>query len=112
MPTPRGATHLRNLNDTGQNVTAGKAHVKKIIATNSSAAIAYLQFFDAAAANVVLGTTVPRWIVPIAATGGYADVEWFDMGDQYDTRASVFSTTTPEGLTGSASGVFLQAWIN
>lgn len=112
MASPVSTTHLRNLDETGQNVSNGGCHVKKLVLTNSSAAVAWVQIFDLAAADVTLGTTRPLVSIPLAATSGFADLDFELAGWFFATRFSVFSTTTQEGSTGSADGVMLQAWIN
>src|SRR5712664_2589290 len=103
MSVPARSTHFANLNDTGQNITAGQALISKIGVTNSSAAAAFIQVFDAAAADVVLGTTVPVLTIPVAATAGFTSVN-FVKGWFLTTRLSMFSTTTPTGSVGSAAG--------
>jgi hypothetical protein len=108
---PVGATHIRNLDENGANVTAGRATVGKIYAANTSGAAAFVQIFDRAVADVVLGTTVPRYVFPLAATTGHFELNFDYPGEFFETRLSAFSTTTAEGNTGSADGVFLQAWV-
>lgn len=116
MAQPSQTTHFRNLNGTGQNVTAGTARVSHLTITNaiSPAATAFVQFFDLAAADVVLGTTRPILVVHVpaaaAAVNGTLDIDfghtWLIL-----TRLSVFGTTTAEGSTGTADGVFLQVTV-
>ena len=110
MAGPQAVTHLRNLNDTGQNVTAGIARITHIHAINTSGATAFVQVFDLAVASVTLGTTRPLISIPLAATTGIQSIS-FSPAIGFMTRVSVFSTTTVEGSTGSADGVYLQAWI-
>src|SRR6266404_5041810 len=105
------STHFENLSNVGQDVTNGKTHVSKIVVTNASVAPAFVQVFDSAAANVVLGTTKPLFTIPCSATAGFTSVN-FSHGWLVDFSVSVFSTTTPTGSSGSAPGVFLQAWVS
>lgn len=46
---------------------SGQALLGGLKLVNTTAAAAYLQFFDMPAASVVLGTTVPKWVVRLAA---------------------------------------------
>lgn len=111
MAEPIQGTHFRNLNDTGQNISNGEVAISHLIAYNTSGATAYIQLFNAAAANVTLGTTRPLFTVALPATTGWKDIQ-FSPPLRFPTRLSAFSTTTPEGLTGSAAGVFLQVMVN
>lgn len=104
------ATHIQNLNGTGQNGTNGKAGVVKIILTNNQGAVAWVQIFDALAANVTIGTTVPLLSVPLAATVGVMDIDFFP-GWIFQTRCLLFATTADEGNTGSNNGVMAQVWV-
>lgn len=105
------ATHFTGLNDTGQNVSLVRVGIGKILVQNRSAAVAFVQVFNALAANVILGTTVPLFQILLPATTGQEQVD-FNPPIMMDTAMSVFSTTTDGGLTGSAAGVNLQVWIN
>lgn len=105
------STHFRNLNATGQNLSNGTCRVGKVIATNTSAAVAFVQIFNAAAADVTLGTTRPKYQIFLPSSTGYVDLSW-EPHDWFETRMSVFSTTTTEGSTGSADGVNIQVWVD
>lgn len=50
-----------NIKASGQTLLGGLKLV------NTTAAAAYLQFFDMPAASVVLGTTAPKWVVRLGA---------------------------------------------
>lgn len=63
---------------------------------NAGNALAYVQFFDAKAADVTLGTTVPVWIVPVAA--GARAVGPHDKL-RFLTAISVAAATTATGST-------------
>ena len=104
------ATHFTGLSDTGQNITAGIARVSHINALNRSAATAFIQIFDLAAASVTIGTTVPLFEILLAASTGFESIS-FSPPVEFITRMSAFSTTTDGGSTGSAAGVVLQCWI-
>lgn len=105
------STHFQGLNDTGQNICLVRCGIGKLSAYNTSGATAFLQFFDALAANVVLGTTKPLFVIVLVANVGYENVDFYPP-TVFSTACSVFSTTTAEGSTGSAAGVFAQAWVN
>lgn len=103
-------TQVVDLAATVTNLTAGGARAAKVIAMNTSAATAFVQVFDLAAADVTLGTTVPKYQIVLAATTGFVDLD-FSWLDVFLTRMSAASTTTSGGATGSAAGVRIQAWI-
>ena len=109
--------HFRNLNSTGVNVTNGVSRITKLEMTNSivPAATAFVQFFDIEVSAVVLGTTVPALVAHIpaaaAAVPGSASIDFSTDPWTIRTRLSAFGTTTAEGNTGVASGIFLAAWV-
>ena len=110
-------THFRNLNDTGVNVTNGIARVSKIVITNTvTATTVFVQLFDTAAASVTLGTTRPAITVHVsgaaATVGGTVTLDFEGDPWSIQTRLSAFATTTAEGNTGAAAGVFLSAFVN
>lgn len=106
------STHVRNLDENGANISNGRCHIAKILAVNTTGAAAFIQVFNAAVASVTLGTTRPLFVIPLAATTGFEFLDFNEPGLYFDTRCSAFSTTTAEGSTGSADGVFLQAFVN
>lgn len=75
---------------------------------NTTAAIAYIQIFWAAAADVNLGTTAANAVIPVPASGGvvlpFEDSGWKTGG----TAWSFASTTTATGSTGAAT--FITVW--
>jgi hypothetical protein len=72
---------------------------------NTTAAIAYLQIFWKAVADVTIGTTTPDVVIGLPASGGavipFADGGWKTRG----TSFSIAATTTRTGLTGAAVSV-------
>jgi len=79
--------------------TAGLLYGWSVI--NTTLAVAYVQVFDAdAVTDVTLGSTQPRFVIPLAASGvvnvALAKPIVFANG------IVVFSTTTPTGSTGAA----------
>jgi len=105
------STVFQDVNAAGVNLTPGRSSVVKMVANNGSAAIAFLQFFDAPASGVVIGTTPAAFVWPLAATTGFDQMD-FNLPWTVDTQLSVFSTTAVGGGTGSAAGVQVQIWIN
>ena len=87
-------------------VQAGHVHVVAMHAINTTAAAAFVQYFDAAAvADVTVGTTVPVWVLRSPASS-------VSDGDGLPTHGLLFklgvviaSTTTPTGNTGAAQHV-------
>ena len=105
-------SHFRNLNDTGQNISNGVCNIYGLFISNTSAGTAFVQIFDLPVASVVLGTTVPMLVVVVPITTGFVNLNFWDPGLFITNRLSAFSTTTAEGLTGSANGVFLNGIVN
>lgn len=76
---------------------------------NTTAAAAYLQFFDAPAASVVLGTTVPKWVIRLGASETTNPSDLTPPVQFLGTGLSCAGTTTPTGSTGAAISV--AAWF-
>ena len=76
MAQPARSTHYQNVNDTGQNATNGRATITKIVITNTSGAVAWVQAFDLPAASVTIGTTLSTQSFPVA-DNGITDVDFF-----------------------------------
>lgn len=70
---------------------------------NTTAAVAYVQIFNVAAASVTLNTTVPTFSIGIPASGGVTVN--FDKGIAFSTAISFACTTTRTGLTGATVDV-------
>lgn len=88
---------------TAVQVKASRGQVYGLKLINTTAAAAYLQVFFKPAAQVVLGTTVPDLVVPLAAN---ESVVWpmdtpAGLGGT-GTGITIAGTTTPGGLTGAA----------
>jgi hypothetical protein len=76
---------------------------------NTTAAAAYLQVFDVPAASVVLGTTVPKFVVPLGASE-IMSPESFEPPIQFTgTGLSIAGTTTAGGNTGAQ--IKVSAWF-
>lgn len=86
-------------------VRAGKIEVGVVEAINTTAAAAYLQLFDAAAAaDVTPGTTLPRYVLKSAANDPAASSL---EGWVFQLGLVVASTTTVIGATGATQHVRL-----
>ena len=72
---------------------------------NTTAATAYLQFFDAPATSVVLGTTVPKFVLRLSANETTNPSEIGVPLMFRGTGLSIAGTTTPGGNTGAAISV-------
>jgi len=77
---------------------------------NPNASVAYVQFFNAAAASVTLGTTAPVYSLGIPATSG-ANV-MSDIGIPHSTAICIAVTTTRAGSTGPGSTVDYNIYYN
>lgn len=112
MASPLADTHVRNLAATVTNISTGCVTISKIIVVNTSGAVAFLQVFPMIASLVTLATTVPCFSLPVAASSGVLDMDFAGDHAVFPNGLSMASTTTVEGSTGSASGVFLQVFFN
>ncbi len=75
---------------------------------NPGNALAYIQFFDAKAADVVLGTTPPVWIVPVPAGGrvtGPHDKLRFNTAISAAAATTATGSTAPNAAQIAAIGV-------
>jgi hypothetical protein len=106
----RGSTPFSNTALTGTNATlvqAGKCSLAGYHIFNTTAAAAYVQFFDAAAAaDVTLNSTVPLFALGIPASEGACRA--LAKPIQFTKGMVVASTTTPTGATGAATCVELD----
>lgn len=100
MIGPLNATKLELVDISGQ------YHIGSILALNTSAAAAFLQFFDQPCSGVTVGTTRPSWVVPVSANN-YSFTAYNGPLDFF-TPICVVSTTTPAGAVGSAASVYMQ----
>jgi len=76
---------------------------------NNSGVIAYAQMFNKKATDVVIGTTVPDYVIPLPANGG-AVMPMGRTGTTHSTGISIACTTTRGGSAGATCDVLL--WIN
>jgi hypothetical protein len=75
---------------------------------NTTAAIAYVQVFNKALADVAVGTTTPDYVIPLPASGG-AVFGPSDIGIDHDTAMSIACTTTRTGSSGATCDVLIDA---
>lgn len=96
----------RNVNATVQNLTTFTDVLMALTIMNSSAASAFVNFYDIAGAPVV-GTTVPdlEVLVPAATT---LNVQLSVNGMNFFNAIKTASVTTDNGATGSAAGVHVH----
>lgn len=93
--------------NTAQTLKAGKTYLHKIIVENPNGAKAYVQLFDALAADVTVGTTVPDYVVPVLAGAGTVDD--YIPGILFTKGVTYACTTTPTGSTDPTTGLVLSA---
>lgn len=89
------------------NTTTGPINMAYYNIGNPNSTLAYLQFFDALAANVTVGTTPPLMTVAVPAFGGVVDT-WPMESVQFKTGIVIAATTTPTGSTNPTSALTLQ----
>lgn len=77
---------------------------------NTTAALAYLQIFNKAAANVTLGTDTPDWVIPLAANGSAIVPPIGTLIARHGVAITIAGTTTRTGSTGAAVDVLL--WVS
>ena len=80
--------------------------IKALVLLNTTAAIAYIQMFKAAASAVTLGTTAPDHVIPLPASSGVS----LNISDGWrfgGAAISLGATTTRTGNTTAACDVFI-----
>jgi hypothetical protein len=87
----------------------GQALLCGLKLVNTTAAVAYLQFFDVPAASVVLGTTVPKFVMRLSANETTNPSDLTPAIQFYGTGLSIAGTTTANGALGAAISV--SAWF-
>ena len=96
---------------TAQVLKASPGYLKYLHAINANTVDIYVQFFDAAVADVTVGTTTPKWslLVPAGngAQGGIFDEQWQDPVS-FGTAISYACTTTATGAGAPTTGLTLN----
>ncbi len=84
---------------TKQQVKGSSGSVYGWSVMNTTAAIAYVQVFNALSANVTLGVTVPDWVIPVPANGttGAGSNGWIPVSILHATGITIACTTTRTG---------------
>lgn len=88
---------------TKQALKASPALLWTLKLVNTTAAAAYLQFHDKAAADVTVGTTTPKFCVRLAANESVTIP--LERPIQFLTAVTIAGTTTATGSTGAAISV-------
>jgi len=84
-------------------VKAGKGQLHNLVLQNTTAAKAYLQCFNKLAADVTVGTTVPDFVIPLAASVSQSFP--FPMPIDFSIGLVIAGMTTATGNTGAAIDV-------
>ena len=90
----------RNVGATEIEVSQNSIVLSGILFHNDDGAEAFIQLFDALAANITVGTTVPDIVIRLAADSFLA-VDCIDM--KFSTALTFVVTTTAEGNTGGSA---------
>jgi hypothetical protein len=100
-----GATPYFNdaVDATKATVKAAPTRLHLLKLRNTTGAAAYLQVFDKLAADVTVGTTVPDFVIPLAANEGTTVP--FHMPIALKIGMVIAGTTTPGGSTNAAIDV-------
>lgn len=96
--------------DLAATAAAVKASSTRLFTVNidntANAAKTYVHFYDALAANVTVGTTVPVKTLVVPASGGY-DFYWVKP-PAFAIGLTIAATTTVGGLTAPSSSVLIN----
>lgn len=107
MPV-RLQTHFDSDGDnTAQALSARSGQLHYLEVQNPNAADAFIQLFDAAAADVTVGTTTPKLSLFVPANGAM-DKYWNDPID-FNTAITYACTTTAIGSTDPTTGLVINA---
>ena len=104
-----GTTPYSNtaLGATAALVKAGRCSLGGYHLFNTTAAVAYVQFFNAAAAaDVTVGTTTPTFVLGLPASGGATRSLY--RPSRFPLGMVIASTTTATGSTGATTVVQLD----
>lgn len=93
------------LTNSAVNVVTGQHNLQTMVIYNPNVSVEYVQIFDALAANVTVGTTVPKMVIPLPASTvidlpieNSAQVTFF-------TGISVAATTSATGSSAPSTGI-------
>ena len=111
MPTSTNKTLDTSVTATVENLATRGVRLVTVVVRNPSAAYAYLQLFDAAAADVTLGTTAPNQSFPVPPSGQF-DLHFGERGMEFQGALSYAWTTTVAGNTAPASNAEVNfGWL-
>jgi hypothetical protein len=86
-------------------VTAKSRRIVSMSCFNPGGTLAYIQFFDAARADVTVGTTAPYFVIPLPAGGG---IDGPCGPRQFSTAITYAVTATATGSGAPASDCIVQ----
>jgi hypothetical protein len=96
------------VSETKVSVVAGPVLLFNILGFNTGAAASYLQFFDALVADVTVGTTTPKFVIPLPIAGGLSDTYTLPEGFRTGIVIACTVTATGAGAPGAAALVKLS----
>lgn len=113
---PSAATPYRNVDvdETEDEVKGSAGTLLWGHAMNLTDSVLYLQFYDATAASVTVGTTTPDLTFPLPTAGNATDgagtiVPFGPAGTTFSTAITIACTTTYDGASGpAANGCFVN----
>jgi len=95
-----------DVNSTVQDVVTENAYITHVMLVNNDNATRYVQFFNQANGDVVLGTTDSQWIPVPAGPGG---ITLLDLPFGYSALGpaiSIAATTTPTGAVNVTNNMY------
>ena len=112
IPDPRSLTYTSPFFDsdgdnTAQTIKTSSGLLHKLMVYNPNPNIAFVQFFDALAADVVVGTTVPDYVL-FVPTGDGGVIDDYVPGLRFNTGITYACTTTATGNGDPATGLTLS----
>lgn len=89
--------------NTVQAVKVGPGNMYMLTVINTNVTDMYVQVFDALAASVTVGTTVPKYVFPVLGQSGYDGQ--FQVPMRFETGLCYACTTTPTGAGDPGTGL-------
>jgi hypothetical protein len=97
------------LSNTKTAVSASRVRIHSFVLYNPNTAVAFVQFFNKAIADVTVGTTAPKKSIPVppggVAVGTYED----DFALPYNEGLVLAATTTASGSTAPTSALVVAS---
>ena len=78
-------------------ITHNGYHIKTIAVNNTVNTFLYLQMYDCVAADVVIGVTIPKYVLPVPKGEGVTVIDNNPLGVEFDTAISVTACVIPLG---------------